>query len=276
MIEEYLFRAILASLMVGTLLGLLSPLINVKGIAFLTHATFHALLFGAVLGMILGLIVGNLSLIFWISLIVAIVVVIVIAEMEIRGYSSDTAVGATAGIVAGLTVLGFGILYKVMASKPYFGLSESIVTYLTGEIFLITLNDLWMLVLGGIIAFAIMLAFYRDFIYLSFDPEGLESHGGNARLYLMILYFLVGAIGGLIVKTVGLITLQVLAVLPGAIALTLSRDLRGLIGLSLGITLLTQVSSVILGYLLDVPPSGLATVFLGTLYGALMVRRRLT
>lgn len=138
MIEEYLLRALLASLMVSTLLGLLSPLINVKGVAFLTHATFHALLFGAVLGMILGLIMGDLSLIFWISLLIAIIVVIGIAEMEIRGYSSDTAVGTMAGIIAGLTVLGFGILYKVMASRPYFALSESIVSYLTGEIFLIT------------------------------------------------------------------------------------------------------------------------------------------
>ncbi|AFK23112.1 metal ABC transporter permease [Pyrococcus sp. ST04] len=275
MIEEYLFRAILASLMVGTLLGLLSPLINVKGIAFLTHATFHALLFGAVLGMIIGLVLGDLSLIFWISLLVAILITIIIAELELRGYSSDTAVGTIAGIVAGLTVLGFGILYKVMASRPYFGLSESIVTYLTGEIFLITIKDLWTLVIGGVLAFALMLLFYRDFIYLSFDPEGLESHGGNVRLYLMILYFLVGAIGGLIVKTVGLITLQVLAVLPGAIALTLSKNVRELIAWSLAITLSTQIISVILGYGLGVPPSGLATIFLGTAYGALALRRKL-
>ncbi|AEC51157.1 membrane protein [Pyrococcus sp. NA2] len=272
MIEEYLLRALLAGLMVGTLLGMLSPLINLKGIAFLTHATFHALLFGAVLGMILGLIFAKLSLIFWMSLIVAIAIVIGIAEMEIRGYSSDTAVGTIAGIIAGLTVLGFGVLYKVMASKPYFALSESIVTYLTGEIFLITFTDLLFLVIGGAILFGIMLLFYRDFLYLSFDPEGLESHGGNVRFYLMLLYFLVGAIGGLIVKTVGLITLQVLAVLPGAIASTISRGIRELVAVSLLLTLVIQVVSIFLGYYFNIPPSGLATIFLGTIYGILTFR----
>ncbi|CAB49439.1 metal ABC transporter permease [Pyrococcus abyssi] len=274
MIEEYLLRAFLASLMVGTLLGLLSPLINLKGIAFLTHATFHALLFGAVLGMILGLIFGNLSLIFWISLLTAIAIVIGIAEMEIRGYSSDTAVGVMAGVIAGLTVLGFGVLYKVMASRPYFALSESIVSYLTGEIFLITFNDLLLLVIGGLIVFLIMIAFYRDFLYLSFDPEGLESHGGNVRLYLMILYFLVGSIGGLIVKTVGLITLQVLAVLPGAIAMSIARRIRELVAISLGLTLTIQVASTFLGYYFDIPPSGLATILLATIYGALALGRK--
>ncbi|AEH23940.1 metal ABC transporter permease [Pyrococcus yayanosii] len=275
MIPEYLFRALLASVMVGTLLGMLSPLINIKGAAFLTHATFHSLLFGAVLGMILGLIFGNLSLIFWVSLPIAIMVVIAVAELEMRGYSADTAVGAVAGLVAGLTVLGFGLLYKVMASRPYFALSESIVTYLTGEIFLVTLEDLWMLVLGGIIIFGLMLLFYRDFVYLSFDPEGMESCGGHVRLYLILLYILVGATGGLIVKTVGLITLQVVAVLPGAIAMSLAKSVRELMGISLAITLSVQLASVLLGYVLDMPPSGIATIFLGMLYGGLMVRRRL-
>jgi len=53
-ISEFLLRALLASIMISVLLGMLSPLINMKGLAFLTYATFHSLLFGAVLGMILG------------------------------------------------------------------------------------------------------------------------------------------------------------------------------------------------------------------------------
>ena len=138
MIPEYLLRALLGGVMVSVLLGMLSPLITMKGLAFLTHATFHSLLFGAILGMILGLIFGNLSLITWVALIITIFVVILIALLENRGFSSDTAIGVIASFIAGFTVLAFGILYKVMANKPYFALSQSIVSYLTGELFLIT------------------------------------------------------------------------------------------------------------------------------------------
>lgn len=254
MIDEYLVRAIFASLITGVLLGFLSPLINMKRIAFLTHATFHSLLLGAILGMIVGLVTNNLELIFPISLVVVVITTLIIAKLELAGYSPDTSVGTMTGIVAGLTLLGFGVLYKVMASKPYFGLSESIVSYLTGEIFLTTFRDLWILTIGGGIALMLMLAFYRDFVYLSFDPEGLESHGGKPGLYLVILYLLVGAIAGLIVKTVGLITLQVLSVLPGAIGIRIAKNIRELVFISLSLTLIIQLFSVIFGYYSNIPP----------------------
>ncbi|ASJ12573.1 metal ABC transporter permease [Thermococcus thioreducens] len=273
MIPEYLLRAILASIMVSVLLGMLSPLINTKGLAFLTHALFHSLLFGAVLGMILGLLLENLSLVMLTALVVTVAVVLIIAQLERAGFSPDSAVGIVASFVAGLTVLGFGVLYKVMADRPYFPLSQSIVSYLTGEIFLITLNDLTVLVLGGAVLFFLMIFLYRDFLYLSFDPEGVESYGGNTRAYLMILYVLVGAIGALIVQTVGLITLQVVAVLPGAIALMVRSDIRKVLAVSLMLTLVIQLSSVILAYFIDIPPSGLATIMLGIIYGALLFRR---
>lgn len=273
MIPEYLIRAILASVMVSVLLGMLSPVINMKGLAFLTHALFHSLLFGAVLGMILGLLFENLSLVMLVALIVTVIVVLTIAGLEKLGFSPDSAVGIVASFVAGLTVLSFGVLYKVMATRPYFPLSESIVSYLTGDIFLITLDDLNVLIIGGAVLFFVVLFLYRDFLYLSFDPEGMESYGGNARAYLMTLYVLVGATGALIVQTVGLITLQVVAVLPGAIALMVSEDIREILAVSLFLTLAVQLSSVVLAYITDIPPSGIATIMLGAIYGALLFRR---
>jgi len=272
-IPEYLLRAFLASIMVSVLLGMLSPLINTKGLAFLTHALFHSLLFGAVLGMILALIFENLSLVMLTALFVTLVVVLLIAYLEKRGFSPDSAVGIVASFAAGLTVLGFGVLYNVMAGRPYFPLSEDIVSYLTGDIFLITLSNLEALSIGGAVLFFIILVLYRDFLYLSFDPDGMESYGGNTTAYLMILYTIVGAIGALIVQTVGLITLQVVAVLPGAIALMVSSDLRKVLGMSLLVTLGVQLSSVALAYFTNIPPSGLATIMLGLIYGTLLLRR---
>lgn len=273
MIPEYILRALMAGFMISLLLGLLSPLINMKGLAFLTHATFHSLLFGAVLGMILGLMMGNLGIVVAVALFVTLIVVVVIAILEDRGFSSDAAVGIVSSFVAGLTVLGFGVLYRVMASKPYFALSSSIVSYLTGEVFLITLADLEALIIGGAIVFFVMAFLYRDFLYVSFDSAGVESHGGNVRAYLMLLYIIVGIIGALIVRTVGLITLQVIAVLPGAIALMLSDDLRRILGISIFLTLGVEILSIVLAYITNIPPSGIATIIIGVIYGAVLLKR---
>jgi zinc/manganese transport system permease protein len=273
MIHEFMIRAVLASIVVSVLLGFLSPIINTKGLAFLTHALFHALLFGAVLGMILALLLNNYALVMLIALLVTILVVLTIAELEKLGFTPDSAVGIVASFVAGLTVLGFGILYMVMAKRPYFPLNQNIVSYLTGDIFLISLSDLTVLVLGGLLMFFLLLLLYRDFLYLSFDPEGMESYGGNVRAYLMILYVIVGTVGALIVQTVGLITLQVVAILPGAIALMVSRDLRKVLAVSLATTLGVQLISLGLAYYTAIPPSGIATLFLGAIYGLLLARR---
>ncbi|MBP1910833.1 metal ABC transporter permease [Thermococcus stetteri] len=273
MIPEFLLRALLASIMVSVLLGLLSPIINTKGLAFLTHALFHALLFGAVLGMILALLLNNYGLVLITALLITTLLVILIAQLEKMGFTSDSAVGIVSSFVAGLTVLGFGVLYKVMATRPYFPLTQNIVSYLTGDIFLVTLNDLTILIVGGAVVFFVLLFLYRDFLYLSFDPEGVESYGGNARAYLMILYVLVGVIGALIVQTVGLITLQVVAILPGAIALMVSSDLKKVLAISLLLTLAVQLSSVVLAFFTAIPPSGIATIILGFVYGGLLFRR---
>jgi zinc/manganese transport system permease protein len=273
MIPEYLIRALMASVMISLLLGLLSPLINMKGLAFLTHATFHSLLFGAVLGMIIGLLIGEMGIMIWIALIVTVFAVILIAHLEDKGLSSDTAVGIVSSIVAGLTVLSFGVLYKVMASRPYIAVSQSIVAYLTGEVFLLSINDLLGLMFGGLLILFLLLILYRDFLYVSFDPEGVESYGGNVRAYLILLYIIVGSIGALVVKTVGLITLQVIAVLPGAIALMRSENLKSIIALSLGITMGVEMVSIILAYFIDIPPSGIATIILGTIYGVFTFKK---
>ncbi|NPA47771.1 MAG: metal ABC transporter permease, partial [Thermococci archaeon] len=270
MIPDFMVRAVLASLMVSVLLGLLNPLINMKGLAFLTHATFHSLLFGAVLGMIIGLLFNSLGVVTLVAMLVTVFAVLGIAELEKRGFTTDSAVGIVASFVAGLTVLSFGVLYRVMATRPYYPVSENIVSYLTGEIFLITNGDLLFLSVFGTVILVVMLAFYRDFLYVSFDPEGVESYGGNVRAYLMVLYVLVGVIGALIVQSVGLITLQVVAVLPGAIAITLSDDMRRIILISLVLTLSVQLVSVFAAYETSIPPSGIATIIFGVIYGVLL------
>ncbi|ASJ03212.1 ABC transporter [Thermococcus profundus] len=273
MIPEFMVRALLASVTISVLLGLLSPIINMKGLAFLTHALFHSLLFGAVLGMILGLVLGNLSLVMIVATLVTLVIVLTIAELERFGFSSDSAVGIVASFVAGLTVLGFGILYKVMANRPYFPLTENVVSYLTGELFLITRENLLALTGFGFLILLVLLLFYRDFLYISFDIEGVESYGGRSRFYLVLLYVLVGLMGSLIVQSVGLVTLQVVAVLPGAIGVMLSEDLRRIVLTSLLVTLTVQLSSVVVAYFTAIPPSGIATILLGAIYGALLVRK---
>jgi zinc/manganese transport system permease protein len=273
MIPEFILRAVLASITVSVLLGILSPIINMKGLAFLTHALFHALLFGAVLGMILGLVFNDLALVTFVAMIVTLIVVLTIAELEHFGFSPDSSVGITASFVAGLTVLGFGLLYKVMATRPYYPLTENVVSYLTGELFLISTGDLTVLTVGGFFITVLLLLFYRDFLYLSFDPEGIDSYGGSSRFYLVVLYILVGLTGALIVQSVGLVTLQVVAVLPGAISLMLSEDVRKIVVLSLSVTLFVQLFSVGVAYFTEIPPSGIATILLGIIYGVLLARR---
>ena len=58
-----------------------------------------------------------------------------------------------------------------------------------------------------------------------------------------------------------------IAVLPGAIALMRSENLKSIIALSLGITMGVEIVSIILAYFIDIPPSGIATIILGTIYG---------
>jgi len=274
-IPEYFLRAILASTVITFLMGLLSPLISFKGLAFLTHAAFHSLLLGGILGVILTALIGGVNPT-WTALIVTVLTVLAIAALETSGLTSDTATGIVSSLVAGLTVLGFGALYVIAAKKQLYGFTQNIVSYLIGEVFLLTVNDLLELAAAGLALTLTLILLYRDFLYVSFDPEGLASCGGNTKLYLTILYAITGAAAAVIVKTTGLITLQVIAILPGAIALKISRKLKKILVYSIAITGATQYASLIIAKALNAPPSGVATILLAAAYGIVTIKSRKT
>lgn len=52
-----------------------------------------------------------------------------------------------------------------------------------------------------------------------------------------------------------------------------SSDFRKVLGISLLLTLTVQLTSVVLAYFTAIPPSGIATIMLGIVYGALLFRR---
>ncbi len=273
-IPEHVLRSIAASVFLSILMGMISPLISMKGIAFLTHATFHSLLLGAVIGMIAGLFTGSFTLLTLFAAALTVLTVMAIAYIENKGITSDTATGIISSIVAGLTVLSFGFLYIVMENKPYVGASQNVVSYLIGEIFLLSLNDLLELSIGSFILVILLMFLYRDFVYLSFDPETLTSYGAKIHVYLYILYVIVGASAAVIVKTTGLITLQVIAVLPGAISLKVSNNLKKIVLISILVACLSQLASIYLATLSSFPPSGIAAILLALIYSATMLIRK--
>ncbi|KZY73344.1 metal ABC transporter permease, partial [Oleiphilus sp. HI0067] len=171
---EFLINALLASMMIGPLLGLLGTLVVVKRLAFLSEAVGHSVLTGVSIGILLGEPVESpLISLFSFSILFALLL------QWIKGRSSipyDALIGV---FLSFALALGAALLLYV-AKHVNAHLIEQV---MFGSILVTTVNDLVMLVIICSIV-AVLAYHYGNHAYLvAISPEVAHSQRINTRLH---------------------------------------------------------------------------------------------
>jgi zinc transport system permease protein len=120
----------------------------------------------------------------------------------------DTVISAVWSV--GMAV-GLLFLYK----SPRFVDSMS---YLFGEIFLVSRQDLWLVALMDAVVAAVGIGFYPKFLALCFDEEFAELRGVRPKVYYLLLLCLTALTVVLLMRIVGIVLVIALFTLPPAVA----------------------------------------------------------
>ncbi len=250
----FMVRGLLAALIVGVVCAVLGSYIVLRGMALFGNALAHAILPGVAVAYLLGgrgqsgLVVGGLA--------AGIIAALGIGAVGRGGVREDTAVGV---IFTGMFALGITLISTV---RSY---TVDLTHFLFGNVLGVSAADLWLIGgFGGLVLLAI-LAFYKEFLVLSFDPVLAKTLRLPAAFLNNLLLLLIALTIVLSLQTVGVALMSAMLVTPAATANLLTRRLPLMMTLAAVIGAVSAVTGLYLSFYVNVA-SGPAIVLVCTLF----------
>ncbi len=249
---SFLQTAFIAGLLASIGCGVMGSYVVVKRIGYMAGGISHSVLAGMGAALFFGFapLQG--------ALIAALAAALIIGWIKLRWQAQeDTLIGA-------MWAMGMSIGVLFMSQTP--GYSTDMMSYLFGNILLVSNDQLWEMAALNILVIGMVLAFYRQFLAVSFDEEFARLRGVPVNLFYLLFLCLVALTVVLLVQVVGLILVIALLTLPAAIAghyvhtmgrMMLLASLLGMIFSSIGIWL---------SFLLDVPTGAVIILVAGSGY----------
>lgn len=236
---NFMLRSLVVAIAVGFMLPLLGAYVINRNLGFMGDALAHS----AFPAMILGLVIG-------VNIFVAAIPGVIIMAL-LLGYivnkskiGEDTAIGI---LFSSLFALGF-ILLSIYDTIPL-----NIEDVLFGQILGVSNNDVLVTFVLLIIVVITSLIFYKQFLFISFDPIGARVSGLKVNLLdnVFLIVLSLAIIGAL--QSVGIILVLSMLVTPAAAAKLIMKTFVGsmIAGSIFGI--MASVIGLYLSYYLNFP-----------------------
>lgn len=247
----FMQRGLAAAVIIGILCAVIGCYVVLRSMAFLGDALAHAILPGVAIAYLLGgsLLIG--------ALVAAIVVALSIGFFSRGGtIREDTAIGVlfAAALSLGVALISSIRTYAVDLSHILFG-----------NILGVSPSDLWSVSLLSGIVFFTLIALYRPFLVVSFDPvlaKTLRLPAEGLRNLMLILLAITIVVS---MQTVGIGLVAAMLVTPAAAAYLLTRRLPTMMIVSAAIGAISSITGLYLSYYLNIA-SGAAIVLVATLF----------
>ena len=192
------------------------------------------------------------------AVIAALIAAIVIGLVSLRARQrEDTVIGAVWAI--GMAI---GIIF--ISKTP--GYNENLMSYLFGNILMVTPSDLWLIGILDIIVVAVGLLFYNQFLAVCFDEEFARVRGINVEFYYLLLLCLTALTVVILVTVVGIVMVIALLTLPVAVASYFSKTLWRTMILATIFSILFTFFGLTISYTPNLPAGATIILLAGATY----------
>ena len=246
---DFLQTALLAGLLASIGCGIMGSYVVVKRIGYMAGGISHSVLAGMGAALFFGFspMLG--------ALLAALAAALLIGWIKMRWQTQeDTLIGAMWAI--GMAV---GILF--ISRTP--GYSTDLMSYLFGNILLVSTSQLWEMAALNILVTGMVLAFYRQFLAVSFDEEFARLRGVPVNFFYLLFLCLVALTVVLLVQVVGLILVIALLTLPAAIAGHYVHTLGRMMFLASILGMAFTSFGIWLSFVLDMPTGAIIILVAG-------------
>ena len=136
------------------------------------------------------------------------------------------------------------------------GFSVDLFSYLFGSITTVTQTDVNVIAVLGISVLLLIIAFYKELLYVTFDEEAAKVSGVPVKLINIILIILSSFTVALSIPIVGVLLISALIVIPAVTALQLKKSFLKTIFYAEIISLFSVLTGIIASFYLDLSPGG--------------------
>ncbi|KHE67362.1 metal ABC transporter permease [Halobacillus sp. BBL2006] len=223
---EFLQKALLTSVMVGIICGVIGCFIILRGMALMGDAISHAVLPGVAISYMMG--INFFFGAVFSGVITAIAIGFVTQNSRIK---HDTSIGImfTAAFAAGIIVI------TMLKS------STDLYHILFGNVLAVRSSDMWITLGIALFVIAAVYLFYKELLVTSFDETMGAAYGLPVRLIHYFLMTLLTMVTVASLQTVGIVLVVAMLITPAAAAYLLTDRLSVMIFLASGIGVMSSV-----------------------------------
>jgi ABC-type Mn2+/Zn2+ transport system permease subunit len=222
----FLQKALLTSIMVGIICGVIGCFIILRGMALMGDAISHAVLPGVAISYMLG--INFFFGAVFSGVLTALAIGFVTQNSRIK---HDTSIGImfTAAFASGI------IMITLLKS------STDLYHILFGNVLAVRSTDMWITLGIGLIVIAAVYLFYKELLVTSFDETMGAAYGLPVRFIHYFLMTLLTMVTVASLQTVGIVLVVAMLITPAAAAYLLTDRLWVMIFLAAGIGIISSI-----------------------------------
>lgn len=241
---DFLLKALLGTIMLSIATGLLSPIIVSKRYSFMGAAVSHSTLFGLAISLTV-ITTASEYLHFSITLFITLLFALFLArETQKKELPADSLIGIFFSVMMALGI----VIYSLKSEGQ-----EDLISFLFGNILLLTDFDIIVLCLIAIVVIASIVLNFKSWIYFIFDPLGARLKGINTTLLHYLLFIIMTTVIVTAIKLAGTVLVTTLLILPGVFSLRFFKKSKDVFVYAIIFALFTSLLGLTIANWLNTP-----------------------
>lgn len=262
--NRFLQFALLAGVLSGVACGVVGAYVVTRRITYIAAAVSHSVLGGMGAARYAQVVFGWS----WCEPIYGAVASAILAAALI-GWVSLRAREREDTVIGAIWAVGMAVGVIFIARTP--GYSQDLMSYLFGNILLVSASDLWLIGLLDVVVVGLGLALYNRFLAVCFDEEFARLRGIRVEFYFLLLLCLTALTVVVLIKVVGIILVIALLTLPAATAGAFARTLLRMMFIATILCIGLTTAGLALSYSPDLPAGATTIILAGVVYLASLV-----
>lgn len=255
---SFLQRALVTSILVGVICGLVGVFIILRQLVFMGAGIAHASFAGGALGILIG--VNPFLTIFMFGAGSA----LTIGFINEKGYVEDNNVAV--GIIFSFT-MALAVLFISLIQTYNAGVNA----ILFGNVLVVTTEDLVLLILFSIFILGIIYFMKKELFFMTFDEEMASATGLPIRFLSYLFLILISLAIVVSLKAIGAILVFAMIVTPAAAAYQWSYKINRIILLSILFGAFSSFLGLFFSYELDLPSGATITITVSIVFVISMI-----
>ncbi|PIC77976.1 manganese ABC transporter permease [Sporosarcina sp. P19] len=238
MTYSFLQKALITSIMVGIICGVIGSFIVLRGMALMGDAISHAVLPGVAISYMLG-----------INYFYGAVFTGVLTAFSIGAISQNSRIknDSSIGIVFS-AFFALGIILITQAKS-----ATDLTQILFGNVLSVRSSDMWLTLIIGAIVILVVALFFKELLVSSFDETMAAAYGLKTRLIHYAIMFLLTLVTVASLQTVGVILVVSLLITPASTAYLLTNRLSVMVVLAAFFGAVSSIAGLYFSFLYNMP-----------------------